>query len=569
MQNLRILLILLVLLSCSNEEEKRDISSVSRGENNEDLSLLSEDFQEKIYSPLPNLHVAVGYGLANSILVVGDGESLIIDTMGGIETANRVIKDMGDLNPNKEIKIAYTHFHADHTLGAGAFEENFQINGVIGHRDLETEFENFMGIKRTLIGERSQKMFGLILKDKNFSDGIGIKLEAGVDTSGYLKPDIVFDKTHSEEVGGLIVDFIHAPGETDDQIFVWIEEMKTLFSGDNIYKAFPNIYTIRGTSFRSFRSWYQSIEKMIALEPEVLVPSHGVPIIGKENILEILKNYRDAIKYVHDQTMRKLNLGGNPIDVAQSIKLPKSLRENPYLFELYGSVEWSSRNLFNGYFGWFDGNPSNLHPLEKKEFSSRLRGLISDEKLLEEIKGSFEKKDYQWTLFLTDLFSEENIEVRNLRAETLRILGEEAYNPNAKSYYLSEYAAISDIETSKGFVTAESSITDKMLRELSILMFLDIMAIRLDPKDTEELSETVKIKFNDLNEIWELRLHNSVLTYKVVETLDDIDIEMESLTFKKLLTQKLNPVVDILLSSNLATGENKAGFLGFVARFRN
>ena len=118
-------------------------------------------------------------------------------------------------------------------------------------------------------------------------------------------------------------------------------------------------------------------------------------------------------------------------------------------------------------------------------------------------------------------------------------------------------------------MTAESSITDKMLRELSILMFLDIMAIRLDPKDTEELSETVKIKFNDLNEIWELRLHNSVLTYKVVETLDDIDIEMESLTFKKLLTQKLNPVVDILLSSNLATGENKAGFLGFVARFRN
>ena len=60
-----------------------------------------------------------------------------------------------------------------------------------------------------------------------------------------------------------------------------------------------------------------------------------------------------------------------------------------------------------------------------------------------------------------------------------------------------------------------------------------------------------------------------MLTYKVVGSLDDIDIEMESLTFKKLLTQKLNPVVDILLSGSLATGENKAGFLGFVARFRN
>ena len=92
---------------------------------------------------------------------------------------------MGDLNPNKEIKIAYTHFHADHTLGAGAFKENFQMNGVIGHRDLEAEFENFMGIKRTLIGERSQKMFGLILKDKNF--GICLNISNKYFIFGFFK----------------------------------------------------------------------------------------------------------------------------------------------------------------------------------------------------------------------------------------------------------------------------------------------------------------------------------------------------------------------------------------------
>ena len=188
-------------------------------------------------------------------------------------------------------------------------------------------------------------MFGLILqnKDKAESNGIGIKLEAGIDTPGYVRPNITFDETLSMQISGKKVDFYHAPGETDDQLFVWIDEMKALFPGDNIYKAFPNVYTIRGTSYRSFRSWYKSIEKMMSLEPEILVPSHGKPILGKEKIQNILGTYRDAIKYVHDQTMRYLNMGFSPTDASQMVRLPDNLSTDPYLFELYGTVEWFTK----------------------------------------------------------------------------------------------------------------------------------------------------------------------------------------------------------------------------------
>ena len=74
-------------------------------------------------------------------------------------------------------------------------------------------------------------MFGLILKnkDKAETNGIGIKLEAGIDTPGYVKPNITFDEMLTMEISGKSVDFYHAPGETDDQLFVWIEEMKALF----------------------------------------------------------------------------------------------------------------------------------------------------------------------------------------------------------------------------------------------------------------------------------------------------------------------------------------------------
>ena len=140
---------------------------------------------------------------------------------------------------------------------------------------------------------------------------------------------------------------------------------------------------------------------MISLEPEILVPSHGKPITGKEKIKDILSTYRDAIKYVHDQTMRYLNMGFSPTEASQMVRLPENLSSDPYLYELYGTVEWSSRNLFNGYFGWFDGNPTNLYPFTENEFNTRLLELVSLEKIEEELQKAMDDEDYQWALHLS------------------------------------------------------------------------------------------------------------------------------------------------------------------------
>lgn len=569
------LLLMILLSSCAdntnNSQQKNEEVSVPN--QNEDLKYLAQDFREKIYTPHENIKVAVGYGLANSILVLGKSQSLVVDTMGGIETASRVIADL-DIPSDKPVTtLAYTHFHADHTLGAQAFVDQFSIENVISHETTVAEIRDFFGIKRDLISERSLKMFGSILqeKDKTSSSGIGIKLETGIDTPGYIKPTITFGDFYSHDLDGLEIHFFHAPGETDDQLFVWIPKYKALMPGDNIYKAFPNIYTIRGTTYRSFKSWYSSLEKMMALEPEILIPSHGTPINGKEEISRVLSNYRDAIKYVHDQMMRNLNSGSSPIEAARKIKLPENLAQDPHLFELYGTIEWSARNLFNGYFGWFDGNPTNLYPFTKEEYSEKLLTLIPEEQLISELDKALAEEDSQWALYISDLLIDSgkvSEQILAKKAAALKNLGDSAYNPNAVSFYRSTYAELTNSTSDKVFITGDSQIEPNLLGQLDVLMFLETMAIRLDPSKVAGIADAKYVKFTDLDEVWKLRLENSVFTYEKVSSMVEHDIEMSSLTFKNLVTGTINPITGILLTNNNAKGPNKRGFLELLSNFQ-
>jgi len=566
---------MILLSSCAdntnNSQQKNEEVSVPN--QNEDLKYLAQDFREKIYTPHENIKVAVGYGLANSILVLGKSQSLVVDTMGGIETASRVIADL-DIPSDKPVTtLAYTHFHADHTLGAQAFVDQFSIENVISHETTVAEIRDFFGIKRDLISERSLKMFGSILqeKDKTSSSGIGIKLETGIDTPGYIKPTITFGDFYSHDLDGLEIHFFHAPGETDDQLFVWIPKYKALMPGDNIYKAFPNIYTIRGTTYRSFKSWYSSLEKMMALEPEILIPSHGTPINGKEEISRVLSNYRDAIKYVHDQMMRNLNSGSSPIEAARKIKLPENLAQDPHLFELYGTIEWSARNLFNGYFGWFDGNPTNLYPFTKEEYSEKLLTLIPEEQLISELDKALAEEDSQWALYISDLLIDSgkvSEQILAKKAAALKNLGDSAYNPNAVSFYRSTYAELTNSTSDKVFITGDSQIEPNLLGQLDVLMFLETMAIRLDPSKVAGIADAKYVKFTDLDEVWKLRLENSVFTYEKVSSMVEHDIEMSSLTFKSLVTGTINPITGILLTNNNAKGPNKRGFLELLSNFQ-
>ena len=479
----------------------------------EDLVSHSEEFKREVIEVTEGVHVAVGFALANAILVEGDNSNIIIDTTGTVETASEVKEIFDSINSNPVEAIIYTHNHADHTYGATVFASDSDPE-IYAHSSTAEYLSRVIGILRPIISSRSNRMFGNALpKDQVENNGIGPFLEIGRDgrKPGLLYPTKTFTDKLKFEVGGIEVELFHAPGETNDQLFVWLPGKKALFPGDNFYKTFPNLYTIRGTPYRDLAGWVNSIDMMRYLEPEFLVPSHTRPLEGKEKINKLLTTYRDGIQFVHDQTVRLMNLGFGPDEIAEQLILPKHLGDSPYLKEFYGSPAWSAKNVFSGYLGWFDGNPSTLKPLPKKEEAEnfiKLAGEWDDLFLIAE--QSYIEGKFQWALQLTDYLlrvrpADEKTEL--LRRSCLIALGNKESNPNSRYYYLSSAAQLD-----KDYQESDILLPDiEVIKKYPIESMMDSLKVNVIPEKSIDKNIQLLFTFTDSSKVFSVFLRKGVL----------------------------------------------------------
>ena len=478
---LQISIIGILLLSCS----KTDSVSMPAPEITSEVEKLykhSEEFTQNIYSYENGIHAAVGYGIANSYLIEGSGLNIIIDATDSTFQAEKVYSEFKLINANPIAAIIYTHNHGDHTLGAKYFvDQQDETPLVIAHESTAKSVEKIFGILNPIISSRSSKMFGTALPEGDVVNvGIGPYLSVGRSAPGYIKPNVTFDNELKLNIAGIAFEFFHAPGETDDQIFVWLPEYQALFPGDNIYKTFPNLYTIRGTSHRDVNAWINSLDMMIALEPKNIFPSHTLPFSG-DSALETLTIYRDGIQFIHDQTIRLMNQGMHPEEIIENIELPSAVAASPYLQEFYGTVRWSVKSIFNGYLGWFSGNISELDPtstFKRAKFVSNMIG--GPDALFAHLEKAIINEEMQWALELSDLLlamDHRTSETTRFRAEAAFYLGTMASNPNKRNYFLSEAQRLLGDQESVNIIPPEVS----MLEQIPMDMFFDVLRVNLNP----------------------------------------------------------------------------------------
>ncbi|MBL8231289.1 MAG: hypothetical protein JNL98_22535 [Bryobacterales bacterium] len=177
-----------------------------------------------------------------------------------------------------------------------------------------------------------------------------------------LIPDITFDDSYQFELGGVKFELHHTPGETPDHLSVWIPQWKAAFPGDNIYDSFPNLYTLRGTRPRWPLEYIASLDKVRSWNPELLLPSHGQPVKGASAVQQKILTYTAAIRHVHDATVKGMNEGKDVFTLMREVNLPAELRVG----EGYGNLPWSVRGIYEGYAGWFDGNPASMYATPPK-----------------------------------------------------------------------------------------------------------------------------------------------------------------------------------------------------------
>ncbi len=534
------------------------------------LAAHSQEFRKEIIKVTDGVWVAVGYGLANSIMIEGDDGVIIVDTMETFEEGRTVRAAFRRLVDKPVKAIVYTHNHTDHVFGAEAFVDPGSEPQIFAHASLMGYVHRIVSEYRPIITKRSFRMFGNLLDEAGLVNaGIGPHLSIGPDSKfGILAPTRTFDEHLEVNVAGVNMQLVHAPGETNDQIFVWLPEKKVLLPGDNIYKAFPNLYTIRGTPYRPLKPWAASLDKMRALRPEFVIPSHTRPLAGAAHIYATLTLYRDGITYIHDQTVRWINRGLTPDEIVARLRLPPHLAQAPFLQEFYGTAAWSIRTVFDGNLGWFDGNPSSLNPLNPQAQAQRMAELAGGaDQLRAQLLKAVEQGQFQWALNLSDhalRLDPDDAAARAARVTALTRLGEAAGNPNARHYYLTTALELQG----KVDIKEISNSTDRMLGQLPLENFFQAIAVNLRAEDCLELDQKVGFSFPDVDQSFTVWIRRGVAEIQP-RLLKDLDIhmQMDSLVWKKVLAKQRNAAAAIATDMEALQG-SRLGFLKFMALFR-
>jgi len=337
----------------------------------------------------------------------------------------------------------------------------------------------------------------------------------------------------------------HVAGESSDQIYVWLPDDEALLIGDNIYSIFPNIYTLRGAVYRDPMNYVNALDQVIPLDAKHLVPSHVKPVSGKQEVKEILVSTRDAVQYVYDQTIRGMNNGYSADELSHMIKLPEHAIDNPWLTQARGQIPWHVKQIYYGNLGWYEGDPAFLLPISMNERSQKIiDGFGGLETTIDEIRKVIDNGEYYWAAELSTYalnVEPENIEVKLLKAYSLRVIGQKMISSDGR-----HWALTSALELEGKITIDPNGFTQTSLEQLAVIpieKLLKTLSPTLNQEFVQGVNGALNVIYTDTGKEFSLIFRNNILvvTEDLVDNPWDI-ISLDTDTHKKILTKQLSMI---------------------------
>ncbi|WP_283136010.1 alkyl/aryl-sulfatase [Rhizohabitans arisaemae] len=481
-----------------------------------------------------------GLDLSNMTLVEGRSGVVVIDPLISTECAAAALRLYRDHRGERPVTgLIYTHSHVDHFGGARGVADGTGIPVIAPAHFMEHAVsENVYA--GTAMNRRALYMYGQLLPrspEGQLGCGLGMGTSAG--TVSLIPPTVDVTRTGQEEtVDGVRVVFQLTPGtEAPAEMNFLFPDHRALCMAENATHNLHNLLTLRGAVVRDPRTWARYLDEAVTLfadHADVAFASHHWPTWGRDDIVTFLSQQRDLYAYLHDQTVRMMNLGLTGGEIAEAMRLPPALERAWHTHGYYGSVSHNVKAVYQRYLGWFDGNPAHLweHPPVKqaRRYVECLGGASAVRALAERYIGEGDLR-FAATLLNHAVFADEgDSAARGLLARVYTRLGHGAENATWRNFYLSG----ADELTGGPSAGATDTASSEVLGALTAEQIFDSLAIRVDGPKAWNERFAIDWHLTDLDERHRTTMSNGALIHHVVPSGAGAELTLR-LTKRRLL----------------------------------
>jgi len=424
--------------------------------------------------------------------------------------------------------VVYSHAHGDHFGGvrglAGDFADDVKVIAPDGFLEAVSG-ENM--VAGNAMSRRADYQYGSNLPKNIYGqvdNAIGLT-HSHEGAMTLIPPTIeIVEKIEQHTIDGVEFEFTNVPeAEAPVEIITWVEQYKTLFTGELTFHGMHNIYSFRGARTRDALNWIKYLTEMkLAYGDRIqaLISSHSAPVWGTDTIDEYLTFQRDNYGFIHNQSMRLANNGATINDVGRKLEaiVPEALFNKWYTNGYHGSYSHNARAVVNLYLGYYDSNPVNINPLLTTDKSCVYVKAAGTKTLYKAGMKHFDKGEYQQASQLfNDLVMCEptNTKYRDALSDSFE---QQGYQSETMAWRNSYLQGANELRTSQTKPPIKFNSSDVIAAAPTEGIF-DMMAVRLNgPKAIAAgLNESFNTVHKDVNEYFYTEISNGNMVTVQVE----------------------------------------------------